>query len=81
MPQFLDVRTYITAKDEKPYHITDADESGDPRYYSYCDINGSWVIMSQNASTGAHRYISGKSDYATNWTGRAGLSYDYIFNI
>lgn len=81
MPSFLDVRSYITIKDSKPYHVHEADETGDPRYYGYCNIDGSWVIMEQTMSTGAHRYIFGKSAFSTSWTGKSGLSYDYIFNL
>jgi len=33
--------------------------------------------MKLNSEAGTARYIKGDSDYATNWTGRAGLSYGY----
>ena len=81
MPTFLDVRSYITFKEGKPYHVHQADETATTRYYGYCNIDGSWIVMQQNTTTGAHRYIFGKSDFPTNWTGRTGLTYDYVYNL
>ena len=81
MPQFLDVRSYITVKGEIPYHVHEADETSDPRYYGYLATNGSWVIMKQTISSGQHRYCIGKSSFSTNWTNRASLTYDYISNL
>jgi hypothetical protein len=81
MPTFLDIRSYLSVKGKIPFHIQDADESGAVRWYGYASTDGSWMIMEQTTASGSHRYISGTSEYATNWTGRAGLSYDYIFNI
>ena len=63
------------------YMVHQADESSDPRYYGYVDHRGAWIIMQQTIATGAHRYASGKSDFPTNWTGKAGLSYDYYNNL
>ncbi len=62
------------------FKITDVDDSSDPKYYGYLNKEGGWIIMKETTSAGTFRYISGESDYATNWTGRAGLSYDY-FNL
>lgn len=63
------------------YVIHEVDESADPRYYGYADHRGNWIIMRQNQATGGHRYASGKNDFPTNWTGKAGLDYDYFYNI
>ncbi len=63
------------------YYVHEADESSDPRYYGYVDHRGAWIIMRQTVATGAHRYAAGKDDFSTNWTGKAGLSYDYFNNI
>lgn len=57
------------------YVISDLDEAGTTKYYGFLDPEGNWYIL-QLTSTAA-RYIKGTSSYATNWTGRAGLTYDY----
>jgi len=59
------------------YRLSDLDGTGDPAYYGYLDTDGGWYIMKLNSEAGTARYIKGASDYATNWTGRAGLSYGY----
>jgi hypothetical protein len=81
MPEFPDVRSYISFKANIIYSIQDADESSDPRYYGYADITGACIIMEQTQSTGAHRYFVDKETYTTHWTNRASLTYDYIFNV
>ncbi len=63
------------------YIIHEADEASDPRYYGYVDHRGSWIIMKQTTASGEHRYASGKSNFATNWTGRAGLTYGYYYEV
>lgn len=60
------------------YHPSDEDESGDPRYYGFLDKDGNWYIMEHNVGNGTYRYASGSSNYSTNWTGKAGLSYNYF---
>lgn len=61
------------------YKITDLDDSS-PAYYGFVDKTGNWFIMKEDSS-GAYRYTKGASSYSTNWTGRAGLSYDYFDNV
>lgn len=67
------------------FEISDED-SGDAttQYYGYVNNRGYWIIQ-KAVNTGSnvitYRYVSGKSAYATNWTNRAGLAYDYIQNI
>lgn len=58
------------------YKITDIDDAG---YYGYLKADGAWYIMSGIA--GEYRYIKGDSDYATNWTNRASLTYGYFNDI
>lgn len=60
------------------YKISDIDESGDPAYYGYLDMNGNWYIMEYSSSAGTCRYFKGTSAYTTNWTGRADLGYGYF---
>lgn len=59
------------------YAISDLDESGAVNYFGYVSSSGSWYILSYNTSTNAFRYVKGESAYATNWSNRATLSYDY----
>ncbi len=61
------------------YNITDLDDSS-PAYYGYMNKAGNWYIMKEDSS-GAYRYTKGTSSYSSNWTGRAGLSYDYFDNV
>ena len=83
MPEFLDVRpsTTLFSKNAMPFVIHEAQETGNPRYYGYISGIGSWIIMQQNTSTGAHRYAAGKTDFATSWTGRTSLTYGYFPDI
>ena len=61
------------------YFVSDVDESGDPKYYGFLTTSGAWYIL-QNTSETTFRYFAGTSDYPTNWTNRASLSYDY-YNV
>lgn len=61
------------------YKITQVDDST-PAYYGFMNKSGAWFIQREEA-TGAYRYAKGTSDFATNWTGRAGLSYDYYDTV
>jgi len=51
--------------------------SGDPAYYGFIDTEGNWYI--QKITAGASTYSRGTSNFATNWTGRAALTY-YTFD-
>ena len=64
------------------YKISDKDDDASPNYYGFLNASGGWYIMKEIVSAGAdtYRYIKGSSDYTTNWTNRASLSYDY-FNV
>ncbi|CAN5349583.1 hypothetical protein BH10PAT1_BH10PAT1_0970 [soil metagenome] len=61
------------------YRISDLDDA-DPSYYGFINKDGSWFIQKETSS-GSYRYTKGGSGYSTNWTNRAGLSYDYFENI
>lgn len=61
------------------YKITDIDDST-PSYYGFVNKSGAWFIQKEGTS-GDYRYTKGSSDYTTNWTGRAALSYDYFDNV
>jgi len=57
---------------DSSYKISDV-ESG--AYYGFTDSSGKWKIIKEDSDT--FRYAFGSSDYATNWTGRAALTYTY----
>ena len=60
------------------YRISEVDDSS-PAYYGFTNKDGAWFIMRE--ASGVYRYVKGASSFSTNWTGRAGLSYDYYHNI
>ena len=60
------------------YAISDSDTAVDPMYFGYINNAGEWYIMKQGIAGGTFRYAKGSSDYTTNWTGRAGLTYQYF---
>jgi hypothetical protein len=59
------------------YVISDLDDASSTKYYGFVSSTGEWYIM--KLTTTESRYVSGSSDYATNWTGRAGLTYQYFY--
>lgn len=75
----------ITAHPLTSYELSDwTDEVVNPQYHGFLRPDGGWVIKRIDASTSPRsvRFARGASDYATNWTGRAGLTYqtfDVVF--
>lgn len=65
------------------YKAQDTDEASTPKYYGFAKQNGSWYILRDNGTSTAKelRYAVGTSDYATAWTGRAALTYAYIYEV
>jgi len=67
------------------YKIADVDDqgAGNVSYYGYVDVDGNWYILEEDRSVSpnTYRYFKGSTSYPTNWTGRAGLAYDYFYNI
>lgn len=61
------------------YKVADQDV-GATSYYGYINKEGEWYIIKETVagSVTSYRYIRGASGYATNWTNRATLSYDYF---
>ncbi len=59
------------------YEISEVDDSTTPAYYGFVHKTGAWYITKEDA-TGAYRYAKGAVDFATSWTSRAGLTYDYF---
>lgn len=63
------------------YQLANYDVSASPIYIGKVDSIGGWMIKQIDTSTGIALYFKGDSDYATNWSGRAGLAYDSFDNI
>lgn len=55
------------------YHVSDMDMGGTPEYYGLLNAIGKWYIIKNTSNV--FRYVSGISDYPTNWTNRASLTY------
>ena len=53
-------------------------DNSSPAYYGFVNADGAWYI--QRATTSGnittYEFVSGSSDYATNWGNRASLTYD-----
>lgn len=49
--------------------------SGATTYIGYETKDGQWLIQKIVLSTGVVTFCRGEHDYATNWTGRAALTY------
>lgn len=60
------------------YLIHNLDEANDTKYYGFVDYRGAWLVMKLVTSTGVITYAVGKQAYATNWTGRAALTFGLI---
>lgn len=58
------------------YKISDLDEATSTKYYGFLNTSGGWYVLKMTAT--AARYVKGTSDYTTNWTNRAALTYDYF---
>lgn len=60
------------------YQISQVDDST-PAYYGFMNKDGLWYIMQENS--GAYLYAKGSTNFSTNWTNRASLSYDYFSSV
>ena len=62
------------------YEISQVDDSSTPSYYGFVHKTGAWYITKEDA-TGGFRYSKGASAFATGWSSRASLTYDYFDNV
>jgi len=62
------------------YKISEIDDSSLPSYYGFVDKSGAWFIQ-REGSAGDYRYTKGSSSFASNWSNRTSLSYDYFDNV
>lgn len=58
--------------------VSDTDDSTNPKYYGFLAKDGQWYILRENTTSKQYRYVKGTTDYPTNWTNRASLTYDYV---
>jgi hypothetical protein len=63
------------------YVASDIDVAS-PSYYGFLDAEGNWYIMKAvvTGDVTAYTFAKGTSDYATNWTNRAALTYA-VYNV
>jgi virulence-associated protein VapD len=58
------------------FDIRNTEEDATYKYFGFEERGGTnWRIMRKTLATSAYLYATGTSDYATNWTGKAGLTY------
>ena len=59
------------------YTLAQVDDGVSNTYYGYLNKDGAWYILREDSSSN-YRYTKGGSSFATNWTNRASLTYDYF---
>lgn len=61
------------------YEITELNEDDATyNYYGFVHKTGAWYVARETKASGSYRYSAGASSFSTNWTGRAGLTYEYF---
>lgn len=65
----------------KNYKLADYADASNPTYVGAVNTKGHWYIKKIDDVAGTIRWTRGDSDYPTNWTNRASLSYDYLYNV
>lgn len=76
MYKYGDTWYYEDGRTDNRWHLVGKDTSGDPIYLGYKDVDGAWYIKKLNLTATEDTFVSGTTDFATNWTNRATLSYD-----
>lgn len=80
MPNYIDPNRGILVGN-KSFVASDLDTASDTKYYGFISADSSWIIMKEVTSAETFRFVGGHDDYATNFTNRASLSYDYYDQI
>ena len=63
------------------YRVAGVDDGGAIKYYGYLSISGAWYILEEDTTNKTFKYAKGTSDFGTNWTGRAGLTYRFYNEV
>ena len=67
------------------YKIADVDDNGlgNISYYGFVDVDGGFYILKEDLSVSpnTYRYAVGSSNYSSNWTNRASLTYSYFYEV
>lgn len=71
----------VLSRDDLSDYFPSDIEYGTPNYYGFVDKDGNWYIQRDASGGTEFRYVKGSTDYTTNWTGRAGLSYGYFYDV
>lgn len=62
------------------YMVSDFDDTGDPSYFGFVDVDGNWYIMEGNEALGTYRFTRGTTGYAAAWAARVGHVYQ-LYNL
>ena len=63
----------------KEYVLSGGDDTN--RIYGYINKKGAWYIQKYDSSNFTYKYVKGASDFSTNWTNRASLTYDFFNEV
>lgn len=65
------------------YRVSDVDDASSVKYYGFVRANGYWYILKEDTSVApkTYRYVQGLSNYTSQWTDRASLTYGYFNDI
>ncbi len=61
------------------YELSGGDD--DNRIYGYIDKDGAWYIQKFDESDKTYKYARGSSDFESNWTNRASLTYQFYNEV
>ena len=79
MPNFTSIESYLSPveKGKQSYQASDVDDANNTQYFGFLNPIGNWIIIKYDTAAAPKtlRYVVGRKEYATSWTGRAGLSY------
>lgn len=62
------------------YEISEVDDSATPAYYGFVNKDGGWYIAKEGTG-GDYRYYRDSGNFATGWSTRVSLVYDYFNNV
>lgn len=63
------------------FAASDLDDADTTQYFGFLAADGAWMVQKYDTSAGQIRYCTGRGDYLTNWTNRAGLTYSLFSDV